>query len=66
MKKFIAPVVAAGSVLLASGAHAAVDLTTAATSITDDLTAAQGKALPIFATMFGIVLVLGFFKRATH
>jgi predicted MFS family arabinose efflux permease len=46
--------------------NAAIDLGAAASGITTDLGAAQTLALPIFAIMFGIVLVLSFFKKATH
>ncbi len=56
-----------GSAILAPVAsQAAIDLTSAASGITTDLGAAQALALPIFAIMFGIVLVLAFFKKATH
>jgi hypothetical protein len=56
-----------GSAILAPVAsQAAIDLTSAASGITTDLGAAQSLALPIFAIMFGIVLVLAFFKKATH
>lgn len=62
-KAFLVTSLVAG---LAASSQAAVDLTAASTAITTDLTAAQGLALPIFATMFGITLVLAFFKKATH
>jgi hypothetical protein len=47
-------------------ATVSVDLTSTAGQITTDLAAGQTQALPIFAIMFGVPLVLAFFRRIAH
>ena len=59
-----------GSALGAAAAHAqgtaAVDFTAAAQQITTDNQKALQVGLPIFAVVFGIVVVKSFFKKTTH
>lgn len=47
-------------------ADLAADLAATATAIKADLADGQTAALPIFAIMFGVPLVISFFKRVAH
>ena len=50
----------------AARADLGTDLEATATTIKADLADGQTAALPIFAIMFGVPLVISFFKRVAH
>jgi hypothetical protein len=59
-----APVVATASGAFADGST--LDYTVAASGIKADVLATLPITLPIFALVFGVLVIKSFFKRSTH